>query len=319
MTKTIIFHSNQLGLRGTEIALFDYARYNEEILGNVSRIAFDANSENNNDGVIAKFKARFTVNGYSSFDELDGIAEKSVADCCYFIKSGHNDGVVSRVCPSLVHAVFYGGLDQIHGSRYAFVSKWLSGIDNDSVPYVPHIVDFPKVAGDLRASLGIPKAAFVFGCYGGPDAFNIPFVRHAVTYTINTREDAWFIFMNITPFTSDSRVRFLSGEGDLVKKALFINTCDAMLHARDRGETFGLACAEFSVSNRPVITYFNSPERCHIEILGDRGIYYRDTKDIRNILGNISHPFVRARDWDAYSEAFSPDRVMKIFSDVFLC
>ena len=34
--KKISFHSNQLSLRGTEIALFAYAKYNEEILGNKS-------------------------------------------------------------------------------------------------------------------------------------------------------------------------------------------------------------------------------------------------------------------------------------------
>ena len=32
--KSVAFHSNQLGIRGTEVALYDYARYNEEISGN---------------------------------------------------------------------------------------------------------------------------------------------------------------------------------------------------------------------------------------------------------------------------------------------
>jgi len=34
----IAFHSGQLSLRGTEIALFDYARQNEDRLGNESVI-----------------------------------------------------------------------------------------------------------------------------------------------------------------------------------------------------------------------------------------------------------------------------------------
>ena len=34
----IVFHSNQLSLRGTEVAIYDYARYNEEYLGNNSII-----------------------------------------------------------------------------------------------------------------------------------------------------------------------------------------------------------------------------------------------------------------------------------------
>ena len=38
------------------------------------------------------------------------------------------------------------------------------------------------------------------------------------------------------------------------EKEAFYRTCDAMLHARRDGETFGLAVAEFSVRNKPVIT-----------------------------------------------------------------
>ena len=33
------FLSNQIGLRGTEVAMFDYAKHNEELLGNNSIIA----------------------------------------------------------------------------------------------------------------------------------------------------------------------------------------------------------------------------------------------------------------------------------------
>ena len=40
---------------------------------------------------------------------------------------------------------------------------------------------------------------------------------------------------------------------DLNYKVKFINTCDAMIHARAMGETFGLAVAEFSKKNKPVI------------------------------------------------------------------
>jgi len=36
--KKIAFHSNQLSIRGTEVALYQYAKYNEEILGNKSVI-----------------------------------------------------------------------------------------------------------------------------------------------------------------------------------------------------------------------------------------------------------------------------------------
>jgi len=36
--KTVAFHSNELNVRGTNVALYDYALYNEELLGNKSFI-----------------------------------------------------------------------------------------------------------------------------------------------------------------------------------------------------------------------------------------------------------------------------------------
>ena len=40
--------------RGTEIALFDYAYYNEKIYNNISIIFYDKNSQFNNNKVIEK-------------------------------------------------------------------------------------------------------------------------------------------------------------------------------------------------------------------------------------------------------------------------
>ena len=56
--KKIAFHSNQLCLRGTEVALFNYAKYNEEILGNKSVIF---TSPNTNLDALPKFQERFEV------------------------------------------------------------------------------------------------------------------------------------------------------------------------------------------------------------------------------------------------------------------
>ena len=44
------------------------------------------------------------------------------------------------------------------------------------------------------------------------------------------------------------------------------------------GETFGLAIAEFSVHNKPVLTssVHISDGRAHLDILGKKGLYYKD-------------------------------------------
>jgi hypothetical protein len=90
-----------------------------------------------------------------------------------------------------------------------------------------------------------------------------------------------------------------------------------MIHARERGETFGLAIAEFSSKNKPVITYYNSPERCHIDILGDKGIYYTDYTSLYNILSNIQLSDIKDKNWNCYQN-FTPENVMNKFNQVFL-
>ena len=59
-------------------------------------------------------------------------------------------------------------------------------------------------------------------------------------------------------------------------KMKFVNTSDFMIHGRARGETFGLAIAEFSIRNKPIIAFSNPPEKAHLEILGEKCLIYKD-------------------------------------------
>jgi hypothetical protein len=131
------------------------------------------------------------------------------------------------------------------------------------------------------------------------------------------RPDAWFLFMNTERFCEPHpRIVHLPGTADRVLKARFVDSCDAMLHARRQGESFGLAIAEFSARNRPVITYLGGTDRAHIEQLGAKGIYYETRRQlVRLLLRFEPEP---DRDWDAYSREFAPAAVMRRFADVFL-
>jgi hypothetical protein len=100
-------------------------------------------------------------------------------------------------------------------------------------------------------------------------------------------------------------------------KVAFINTCDAMIHGRARGETFGLTVAESSTMNKPVITFNGSAERNHIDILGDAGIYYSDYNSLVNILMNISVSDIKDKNWNRYTD-FTPTKVMAQFNKIFL-
>lgn len=312
----IIFQSNQLSVRGTEVAMFDYAFYNEKLLGNRSLIAFNKNSANNNQTVIEKFKSNFSVFGYSTLKELDSYIKSENVDLMYSIKAGERDEVISKVVPTMVHAVFPQHISEIHGSSYAFVSPWLSKVcSNHKVPYVSHMINIPEEKGDLRDELGIPNDAIVFGCYGGYESFDIPFVHDVVREEAESRNDVFFLFMNIKPFAQHKNIIFIPSNSSLTFKSKFINTCNAMLHGRKIGESFGLACGEFSILNKPVITYSKSVQRNHIEVLGNQGFFYGGKRSLKKILREFGSINTKNQSWDCYSHLFSPEVVMEQFKN----
>ena len=61
-----------------------------------------------------------------------------------------------------------------------------------------------------------------------------------------------------------------------------------MIHARRSGETFGLAVAEFSAANRPVITSRDHTDNgiasFHLDTLKEQGTYYSSTDELVRIL-----------------------------------
>jgi hypothetical protein len=87
-----------------------------------------------------------------------------------------------------------------------------------------------------------------------------------------------------------------------------------MLHARVEGESFGVACGEFSIKNKPIITWLGSSDRHHIETLGDNAYYYNNPAELESILKNFKRT---DKDWSAYRK-FNPQNVMKIFEEVYL-
>jgi hypothetical protein len=303
----IAFHSNQLGIRGTEVALYDYALGNIEILGNESIIISQANSDLQS---LDKFVEKFKVYLYNDFSEVEGLIEKENIDAIYYIKSGENDGKLVTNAKNLVHAVFKH--KEPHGEVYAYVSKWLSDeMSNGELPYVPHMVNLPKHELNYRKDFNI-SSEIVVGWYGGNN-FEIPFARQAVIDIAKKRKDFVFLFMNQDPFCDLENVIFIDGTTDLDEKVAFINTCDFMIHARERGETFGLTIAEFSTLGKPIITYRDSPERNHIDVLGEDGMYYSDYQELYNILDNL----IVFTDINCYHD-YTPEKVMNKFNEIFL-
>jgi hypothetical protein len=316
MKKTIAFHSNQISITGTEIALYDYAKNNIDVLGNHSVIFYQKNNKNNNSQAIAKFKNEFEIIAYENKSEIDHLLQKQHADLLYTIKSGRYDGLVSKTIPTMVHAVFPTNPSEIHGSSYAFISEWLSyHCSNNKIPCVPHIVEMPDTTENLRLELNIPKNAKVLGCYGGKNSFDIPDAIEAVRKVLTESRDTYFIYLHIEPFIQHERAIFLPGTSDLIYKTKFINTCDAMLHARLQGESFGLACGEFSVRNKPIITYAHNKHTHHHDVLGSKGFYYTDVDSLVKIIFLLDPEQTKKSNWDQYSVRYNKNIVMSLFDE----
>ena len=206
----------------------------------------------------------------------------------------------------------------------------------------------------------IPRGATVFGRHGGDDSFDIPWVHKAVVETAKKNSDIWFLFLNTREFSGTAglpNIRFLPATADPILKRRFLNTCDAMLHGRMRGETFGLSCLEFASLGKPVLTYAGSPERAHLEILGEAAVAYRNARELgeflrhpssvirphamnrgqraedggrRSVVGGRKsevdrqpttdnrQPSSPARPWNEKLKDYQPEAVMRKFEQVFL-
>ena len=344
--KVVGFLSNKLTLRGTEVALYDYAHYNETLLNNKSIIITreyemvkceqDASLDAYN-----KFTKRFPVYYYSNQQDIDNIIDYFGITHLYIIKSGYDDGLYpSRELGNHfktlgIHCVFETRFPHPTPLRYKRVYATISEDNNKrlntNVPVVPHMIDTPTSnqcgsstvnTSNLRESLNIPKDAIVFGRYGGMETFDVKCAYEAIVKHIlspsGKNPPSYFLFMNTYRFINENhpRIIYLPGTSDNEYKEKFINTCDAMIHARLQGESFGLACGEFSIRGKPVITYGGSSENQHIRILQEvpeSVRIYNNTDELVNIFKNF-----HVNKFTSPYEKYNPSNVMKIFDEVFL-
>jgi len=330
--KKILFLEENFSMQGTTRALIDYAYYNQKILNNKSILAFGKKQNNypwNEDfyknileNTFNSLKNHFEVLFYDKdYDVLNKFIEKSDIDAIYNIKSGEPTGFFTHKKKMLIHAVFPQPISNIHGYRYAFVSKYLSDkSSNSKIPYVSHMINVPKIDTEvskveIRKKYNIPNDAFVYGRIGAFDDFNLPFVHKAIIDVIDKRKDLYFLMISTMPFFKHERIIYVDPLYDIKEKYKHISACDAAIHARHHGETFGLGIAEFCWMNKPIITWKHGHEKGYIDILKNDGIYYDNENDLKDIFLNFSPE--KNKDYNSYKE-FSPDNVMKQFDDVFL-
>ena len=175
------------------------------------------------------------------------------------------------------------------------------------------------ISSNLRKELNIPDHAIVFGRHGGLDDFNIEYAHKVVDKITDEHSNIYFLFVNTTKFCREkTNIIHLGKIIDLHKKVEFINTCDAMIHARQIGETFGCAVSEFSIKNKPVITC-KTGDLAHINIMKEKCFIYVNETELYNIFKNFTTNLseMKQKDWNAYNE-YLPEKIMDRFNEVFI-
>ena len=312
----IAFHDNCLCERGTTVSLYDYAYYNKHYLGNESIIMYIGNDVRNVPDVLSKFKKEFTLRPYINWSkEADQILKEENCDILYMQKAGEWDGknASPTVCKSIIHCVF--NTQYKHGDVYGRISNCFGS----NYPVVNYMVNLPDVDTNMRKELNIPEDAIVFGRHGGMDQFNIKYVHQVIDQITDEYTNVYFLMVNTDTFCNEKpNIIHYEKIIDLHKKVEFINTCNAMIHARQMGETFGSAVAEFSIKNKPVITC-RSGSMAHINIMKDKCIIYNNQNEVYDIFKYVIKNMdkILQKDWNGYCE-YTPENIMDTFNKLFI-
>ena len=314
----ILFHANQLCLRGTTVAVTDYARYNQDILGNESIICYDIKSPFNNVGVREELNKSFKIIGHQGPDDVTKIIDKEKIDFAYFLRGGWPEFIPTN-CKTGVHSVFQ--CNNPHGDVYAYISEWLSDVMSkqtglEKMPWVPHSVHLPAPNQNYRKEWNIRPDQFIFGRHGGLPTFDLPFVKQQIVKLLSQRDDFVFVFLGTEHWINHPNVRFLNTVHDLQTKSNIINTWDAMIHARGEGESFGLAIAEALFLNKPVLAWEGGHDLHHTKVLENSGLLYSE-QTLWDIMNNIRE-LAKKEDWSQRVAHFKPEVVMNKFNEVFL-
>jgi hypothetical protein len=326
----IAIHCNQFDGRGSGKVLYDYGIGLTKLLNH--NVIFITSSQHKNEA-LKKIQREFKVITYDTppihnqspteqlktNDIIKGIIDKEKVDFAHFIKSGQYDRINPTNCKTGIHCVFL--MHEPHGNVYAGISEYIARKFNSNL-FVPHMITNYPPTKNLRKELNIPDDALLIGRHGGGDSFNASFVHDVIKMILEHRKDIYFLLLSTDKFYQHEKIIHLPWVETEQEKFNFIHSCDAMIHARIGGETFGIACGEFSIANKPVITWDGTGDptydKCHIDILGNSAILYKDGQDLLNILYSLDKKELAECNWDKYSEKYNEKSVINKYREVFL-
>lgn len=328
-----LLHLNQLGERGTETSTFELG-YALKMLGHSVTIAYPKDSQGNRIDVENIFKTEFDMYPYSKFSKQDKWVRNNI-DFAYFLKINGLDGLGYKGIFNAIHTVFPEYLP--HGNTYTYISKWLANESNRlahmkfrllrrgpislskgcinamKFQHVPHIVNMPKPSFSMRKGLGIPEDAFLILRYGGVTEFNVGWVKDALIEQLEKNHSWFFLGVNTEKFTNHPRALFLPAITDKQRKSSLLSDANVFLHARLRGESFGMSLVESLQIGTPVLSFSGGVDQNHVDLLNNTDCLYESPQElIRKLqeLGKNDSGNRKDENLQKIGESFRPANLM---------
>lgn len=289
------FYDYGIGFRGTTRSMYAYAKLLQK--KHDVTIFFDQHLKTNNLS-IATHILRDGIN-VCPINNRNELKEHQLEFLYHVTSQGapNNQWIRKLDCPKLLHQVGYNEPEEHANTTFAYTSAWQSAYFTAGqarvLPYLIEPNNITILQNDARVSLGIPTDVTVLGRHGGQDTWNLSFASEAVARIAAKRSDIWFMFVNTPIFCDLPNVKFFHGSTNTLFLETFLSACDAMLHARWEGETFGLACAEFLIRKKPIITWSGSREKNHLLLADSSAITFNNQKDLNLILEECTQTILK--------------------------
>lgn len=346
--------------RGMPASAFSYALHAETVLGHESVVLAGSVAQSKVDLLVTSVDhvkeantsrraldhwcTHFPVRYFLGAQQLGATAKAAGCDAMYvqhlsagshaFVRAVEQAGI-----PVMFHCMGWCNVKQ--GSTYAVNSEWAAKRFNTG-PVVRFGVSAcpkpePGAAEALRATHNISASDKLLCYMGGEDSFNIKWVIDQLFASVEKVDD-WMrtmpslhlMFMPKLPRGVAQHARFHTNpfSARTSDKAAFYAACDAMIHSRSNGESFGLAVAEFSSCNRPVITQGKKAttagyETAHLDMLGSKAWTYTAhdkgslIAQMRRLVDTPKETLERG-DWNAHAQN-EPSQLMRDkFHTVFI-
>lgn len=311
----VLFYISDLDHRGTTKRAHDYAFYGHKFGILTPLIAYSCASSLQ---TLKRFEETFApLSQVKNLEKAGRLARERGCRAVFFVEDGYyclNSPVIAEPGVETWKQMIFGAC-AAKGTRVSVLNGDLPGAEG--YPMVPGIVSPPDLtAPSLRKDLAIPESAKVFGILLGEDKVTVKEAIEGIDSA--TREDPrlYILVLGPRPFLpSRHNIIYMEKTGDRHFVDRFANTCDAAIHCRSLGETFGNAVAEFSCRGKAVFVYPHVHDKFHLKTLGSKGIHYTTSEGLRRAL-HVFNP-KSGKDYAAYTE-FTPARVMAAFKGAYI-